>query len=89
MPKYTEGVCGDGVAILRDGVPVPISEILRRLNGVDRRCGTCTFWRRSGPTSGICHALKGVTNVPPWAAGASNSCTHQDGYQTCPVWRSR
>lgn len=32
MPKYTEGICGDGVAILRDGVPVPISEILRQLN---------------------------------------------------------
>lgn len=29
---YTEGVCADGAAILRDGVPVPISEVLAELN---------------------------------------------------------
>lgn len=32
VPRWTEGVCGDAVIILRDGVPVPISEILRILN---------------------------------------------------------
>lgn len=31
-PVYTEGVCGDGAAILRDGVPVKITEILAMLN---------------------------------------------------------
>ena len=30
--EYTEGVCGDGAAILRDGQPIPITEILSRLN---------------------------------------------------------
>ena len=32
LPEWTEGVCGDGAAILRDGVMVKISEILERLN---------------------------------------------------------
>jgi hypothetical protein len=31
-PHYTEGVCHDGAAILRDGVPITISEILTTLN---------------------------------------------------------
>ena len=35
MPKYTEGVCEDGAAILRQGVPMPISEVLRKLNEAD------------------------------------------------------
>ena len=29
---WTEGVCSDGAAILCDGVPVPISELLTHLN---------------------------------------------------------
>lgn len=29
---YTEGVCGDGAAILCDGQPITIAEVLRRLN---------------------------------------------------------
>jgi len=32
VPDYTEGVCGDGAAILRDGQPMTISEILVALN---------------------------------------------------------
>lgn len=32
MSKWTEGVCSDGAAILRDGQPVPISELLDHLN---------------------------------------------------------
>lgn len=31
-PEWTEGVCDDGAAILRDGVMVPISELLEHLN---------------------------------------------------------
>lgn len=30
-PEFTEGVCGDGAAILRDGVPMTVSEILTAL----------------------------------------------------------
>lgn len=36
MGKYTEGVCSDGAAILRDGVPMTISEILTELNVLAR-----------------------------------------------------
>lgn len=32
MSEWTEGVCGDGAAILRDGEMVPISELLTILN---------------------------------------------------------
>lgn len=31
-PQWTEGVCGDGAAILRDGVPVSIEDVLQALN---------------------------------------------------------
>lgn len=31
-PLWTEGVLGDGAAILRDGVMVPIEEVVRALN---------------------------------------------------------
>lgn len=30
--EWTEGVCGDGTAILLDGEPVPIAEVLAALN---------------------------------------------------------
>ena len=30
---FTEGICEDGAAILKDGVPMRITEILRVLNG--------------------------------------------------------
>ena len=36
-PIYTEGVCDDGAAILRDGVPVSISDVLDALNSPARR----------------------------------------------------
>ena len=31
-PKYTQGVCADGAAILKDGVMMTIEEILAELN---------------------------------------------------------
>ena len=33
--KYTEGICQDGAAILKDGLPIKISEILSSLNEYD------------------------------------------------------
>lgn len=33
MVKYKEGVCGDGAAILQDGKPMKVHEIVARLNG--------------------------------------------------------
>lgn len=34
--RWSEGICGDGAAILLDGVPVPIEEVIRALNSADR-----------------------------------------------------
>lgn len=36
MPEFSQGVCEDGAAILMDGQPPTIEEILERL-----RCGVC------------------------------------------------
>jgi hypothetical protein len=32
IPQWSEGVCGDGAAILRDGVMMPIEEVVASLN---------------------------------------------------------
>lgn len=32
--RYTEGICEDGAAILKDGVPMKITEILEMLNNI-------------------------------------------------------
>jgi hypothetical protein len=31
VPEFSQGVCGDGAAILRDGIPLSIEEILALL----------------------------------------------------------
>ncbi|CDF82620.1 hypothetical protein PKB_1255 [Pseudomonas knackmussii B13] len=31
-PLYSEGICDDGAAILRNGMPVPVTEIIDLLN---------------------------------------------------------
>lgn len=36
MSEITEGVCSDGAAILEDGIPLPITEILNRLKQLER-----------------------------------------------------
>jgi hypothetical protein len=35
-PVWTEGVCGDGAAILKDGVMQPIEDVIAALNAADR-----------------------------------------------------
>lgn len=35
MPEWTEGICGDGAVILRDGVMVPIVDVLAALNAAE------------------------------------------------------
>ena len=35
MKRYTEGICGDGAAILDGGAQITVSEILNRLNRLD------------------------------------------------------
>lgn len=36
MPEWTEGVCGDGAAILRDGEMVPVEDVVAELNRAGR-----------------------------------------------------
>jgi hypothetical protein len=33
IPEYSQGVCGDGAAILKDGVAMTVDEIVAELNG--------------------------------------------------------
>lgn len=45
-PLYSEGICQDGAAILRDGVPVPVAEVIEMLNRAalaqpSPKCATC------------------------------------------------
>lgn len=35
MAEYTEGICGDGAAILKDGVSLSVSEVLNELRVAD------------------------------------------------------
>ncbi len=35
MSRYTEGVCGDGAAILDNGEPMPVEVIVARLNRLE------------------------------------------------------
>ena len=35
MSKYSQGVCADGAAILRDGQPMTVDEIVSALNRAD------------------------------------------------------
>ena len=49
MSEWTEGVCSDGAAILRDGVMVPITELLSTLNGMEAeilRLRSLVEWRK-------------------------------------------
>jgi len=32
MAEYSEGICGDGAAILKDGAPMKVHEIVAELN---------------------------------------------------------
>lgn len=39
VPEWTEGVCGDGAAILCDGIMVPIEKVVAELNRLTK-CST-------------------------------------------------
>jgi len=43
--RWTEGVCGDGAAILYDGVPVGITDIIRLLNAAEPLILKCVALR--------------------------------------------
>ncbi len=41
IPQWTEGVCGDGAAILRDGVMVPVEDVVAALNLLSEALDLC------------------------------------------------
>jgi hypothetical protein len=61
------------------GVLVPVDQIVRR-------CGTCFWWKHTGPGCGICKALVGRSDVPEWAWCAANSFRHEN--DVCGCWLS-
>lgn len=44
MAKYSQGICGDGAAILEDGRMMTVDEIVERLNQLDEEL---TGWVKS------------------------------------------
>ena len=51
----------------------------------EQRCGTCAWWKRTGPECGVCEALIGRADVPEWAWRAANSLKHKDA--NCNCWK--
>ena len=35
MSEWSEGVCGDGAVILRNGVPVPVDQVVKRIAALE------------------------------------------------------
>jgi hypothetical protein len=52
MAEWTEGICVDGAAILRDGCMVPIEELIATLNGYEARIGDL-----EGELRGVMHEM--------------------------------
>ena len=48
MPDYTQGVCNDGAAILRDGQPITPDEIVEALNALAGLVGVKRYKNRHG-----------------------------------------
>jgi len=60
---WTEGVCGDGAALLKDGVMVPIEAVVRELNEGARARAALARWGN----------LKGSLTSSPPADGEVNN----------------
>jgi hypothetical protein len=50
-PVWTEGICGDGAAILKDGVMQPIEDVIAALNATSLAQPPASWWRSAGPTN--------------------------------------
>jgi hypothetical protein len=55
--KYTQGVCEDGAAILENGQPITIEEILERLRSLDEL--STTMGTLTTLLTGVANAVKG------------------------------
>ena len=49
LPVWTEGICGDGATLLRDGVMVPIEEVVRELNRGAQARAVLARWGSPAP----------------------------------------
>lgn len=77
MPfKYTEGVCGDGAAILKDGVPMTIAEILADLNKrVEPGPGTAeAFWAHFWSAKGRMARVIRLRSEAEWCRERAARC---------------
>jgi hypothetical protein len=54
--EYTEGICGDGAAILRDGVMMPIEDIVGTLNALQAE--------RDEARAALTRTTPGVVRIP-------------------------
>lgn len=62
--QYTEGLCGDGAAILCDGVPMSVSEILAALNAANREAQPVALVDRRPAASGSICWQNGGKDLP-------------------------
>ncbi|WP_337045509.1 hypothetical protein [Serratia bockelmannii] len=62
--QYTEGLCGDGAAILCDGVPMSVSEILAALNAAYREAQPVALVDRRPAASGSICWQNGGKDLP-------------------------
>lgn len=75
MSQYSEGVCGDGAAILKDGQPMTVSQIIAELKGQKQQAGAGDAWQL------ITESL--LAKQPEWLDGL---LWISDGVR---VWRGR
>jgi len=46
-------------------------------------CGTCQWWKRTGPTCGICEYLNNRIDVPEWSWSTANDLRNENGKCQC------
>ncbi len=95
--QYTEGLCGDGAAILCDGVPMSVSEILAALNAANREAQPVALVDRRPAASGsICwqnggkdlpHGTELFTTPPAYAQPAGYFVRHRSVWDKEIMWK--
>ena len=100
-PHYSEGIMGDGAAILCDGEPMTISEVLAALNGktghAETKCGDCRFSKASitgyGGDYGRCYWVTETDSPKPrWLRPVAEDQTEIVCLSVdlgCSAWESR
>jgi hypothetical protein len=65
--RYSEGICGDGAAILEDGVMIPVEEIVKRLNHYDELKALLLWalYHHQGGNSTIGQPIRKVLGIGP------------------------